>query len=105
TGTGRISEIRELIAGARRRGGKIGVVPTMGALHAGHLSLMRAAREECDFVVTTIFVNPTQFGPKEDFKKYPRTLATDMQLCAEAGVDAVFHPATETVYPPGFNTF
>ena len=77
----------------------------MGALHAGHLSLMRAAREECDFVVTTIFVNPTQFGPKEDFAKYPRDLTADMQLCAEARVDTVFHPATETVYPPGFNTF
>jgi len=104
-GTTRINEIRELVRGAQRRGGRVGVVPTMGALHAGHLSLMRAAREECEFVVTTIFVNPTQFGPKEDFKKYPRDLATDMQLCAEAGVDAVFHPETETIYPPGFGTF
>jgi pantoate--beta-alanine ligase len=105
TGTERIDAIREMVEQVRHRGGRVGVVPTMGALHSGHLSLMKAAREECDYVVTTIFVNPTQFGPKEDFKKYPRDLTADMRLCAEAGVDAVFHPETETVYPAGFKTF
>ena len=77
----------------------------MGALHAGHLSLMRAARRECDFVVATIFVNPTQFGPNEDFRRYPRDLAIDLERCAEAGIDAVFHPPTHEVYPPGFSSF
>jgi len=77
----------------------------MGALHAGHLSLIRAARRECDVVVVSVFVNPTQFGPHEDFQKYPRDLPTDVRLCAEAGADLVFHPTADEVYPPGFATF
>ncbi|MSR60395.1 MAG: pantoate--beta-alanine ligase [Planctomycetaceae bacterium] len=105
TAVERIAAIRAIVAAARDRGERVGLVPTMGALHAGHLSLMQAARNECDFVVATIFVNPKQFGPQEDFRKYPRDLATDLRLCAEAGVDAVFHPPTEEVYPPGFTSF
>jgi pantoate--beta-alanine ligase len=100
-----IAEIRKLVGAARARGARIGLVPTMGALHAGHISLMQAARRECDFVVVTIFVNPTQFGPQEDFQKYPRNLDADLSLCAEAGAAAVFHPSTALVYPPGYATF
>lgn len=83
----------------------MGLVPTMGALHAGHVSLIEAARRECDYVVVSIFVNPTQFGPNEDFQKYPRDLGTDQRICAAAGADAVFHPPTDEVYPPGFASF
>src|SRR5262249_55095615 len=97
--------MRNIVWQAQRRGSRVGLVPTMGALHAGHLSLMRAARRECDFVVATIFVNPTQFGPNEDFRRYPRDLAADLERCAEAGIDAVFHPGTDEVYPPGFSSF
>ncbi len=89
---------------ARRSGRTVGLVPTMGALHEGHLSLIRAARERCDFVAVTIFVNPTQFGPGEDYQTYPRTLESDLQACETEGVDLVFRPATETVYPEGAQT-
>ncbi|MFN0052430.1 MAG: pantoate--beta-alanine ligase [Planctomycetales bacterium] len=101
----RIAEIRSLVTAARERGEIVGLVPTMGALHRGHLSLMDQARRECDLVVASIFVNPTQFGPSEDFARYPRNLATDLRLCGQAGVDVVFHPAASDVYPPGFATF
>lgn len=84
---------------------RVGFVPTMGALHAGHRSLLDAARAECGFVVATIFVNPTQFGPTEDFSSYPRTFEQDLAVCLAAGVDLVFHPAANSVYPPGFATF
>jgi pantoate--beta-alanine ligase len=80
--------------------GPIGVVMTMGALHEGHAALMRAARAECASVVTTIFVNPLQFGPGEDFDRYPRTLESDLELCAREGVDAVFAPSTDELYRP-----
>src|SRR6185437_1096296 len=92
-------------AEARRRGRTIGLVPTMGALHAGHLSLIKAARTQTDFVVVSIFVNPTQFGPNEDLTRYPRSLERDLQLCAEAGVDLVFHPEPAVLYPPDYRTF
>lgn len=91
--------VRRWVSAAKARGLRVGFVPTMGSLHAGHLSLMHAARRECDFVVASIFVNPTQFGPNEDFRQYPRTLERDLRHCEEAGMDLVFHPTTEQVYP------
>jgi pantoate--beta-alanine ligase len=97
----RIEEIRELIRGAQRRGERVGLVPTMGALHEGHLSLVRAAKKATDRVVVTIFVNPIQFCPGEDYEKYPRTLETDCALLAPLGVEAVFAPSARTMYPDG----
>jgi pantoate--beta-alanine ligase len=94
-----IESIRDLVKAARGGGKKIGLVPTMGALHVGHVSLIEAARHDCDFVVVSIFVNPTQFGPGEDFEKYPRPLEADLKICRKAGVDAVFAPAPEVMYP------
>ncbi len=99
-----LSELRQHVQNARQAGLTIGCVPTMGALHAGHISLVEAAKKETDFVVVTIFVNPTQFGPNEDFSKYPRPLELDLQMCREAGVDVVFHPEVPTVYPAGATT-
>src|SRR5712692_4673593 len=90
----------------RREGNRtIGFVPTMGALHAGHLSLVQAARARCDVVLVSVFVNPAQFGPKEDFTSYPRDLTGDSALLAELSVDYVFAPAVEEIYPPGFSTY
>lgn len=94
-------EIREAILHARRQGKTIGLVPTMGNLHEGHASLCRQAAAETDLVVATIFVNPIQFGPNEDFEAYPRTPKQDQQLCAQAGVDLIFAPTVRTMYPPG----
>lgn len=85
--------------------GSVGFVPTMGALHEGHASLMRRSVKENSHTVVSIFVNPAQFGPKEDLDKYPRTLKQDLKLCREAGVDVVFTPASELMYPPGFDTW
>jgi pantoate--beta-alanine ligase len=99
------ADVRPAVHGARERSLSIGCVPTMGALHAGHASLIEAARRECGFVVVTIFVNPTQFGPHEDFTRYPRPLEKDLALCRQAGVDLVFAPEAESLYPPGFCTF
>jgi pantoate--beta-alanine ligase len=94
-----ISDTRAAVAAARAGGRTVGLVPTMGALHEGHAALVRAARAASGFVVVSVFVNPTQFGPKEDFAKYPRTLEADQKLCAEAGADLIFAPAVEEMYP------
>jgi pantoate--beta-alanine ligase len=94
-------ELRKETAQARRAGKVIGVVPTMGALHAGHISLVDAASRECGFTVVTIFVNPLQFGPNEDYARYPRTLEADLELLAGHGVDLVFAPTAESILRPG----
>jgi pantoate--beta-alanine ligase len=100
-----IAEVRAAAAAARRRGLTVGFVPTMGALHAGHAALVRAARQGTGFVVVSIFVNPTQFGPSEDYAKYPRTLDADRAVCAEAGADLIFAPSAEEMYPARSVTF
>jgi pantoate--beta-alanine ligase len=99
-----VAELRVALRSARREGRSIGLVPTMGALHEGHLSLVRRARAENDVVVVSLFVNPAQFGPTEDLASYPRDEATDGRLAAEAGADLLFAPPVDEVYPPGFAT-
>jgi pantoate--beta-alanine ligase len=98
-------QLRAEVTRARSAGKTIGLVPTMGALHEGHLSLVRAAREQCDVTIATIFVNPTQFGPKEDFDKYPRTMQQDIEVLDGAGTDVAFVPDRQTMYPAGFSTY
>lgn len=98
-------ELGRQLARWRVRNEAIGFVPTMGALHAGHLSLVRLARTHVRRVVASVFVNPTQFGPKEDFSRYPRQPERDAELLAAAGCDLLFLPAVETIYPPGHSTF
>lgn len=100
-----IDEMQQAADRWREGGKKIALVPTMGALHEGHISLMRAVRERADVVVASIFVNPTQFGPTEDFAKYPRDFDRDCNLSAEAGVDVIFNPDAEGMYPPGAQTY
>jgi pantoate--beta-alanine ligase len=100
-----ITWMKEATRQARADNHLVGLVPTMGALHEGHLSLVRRAKRECSCVYASIFVNPKQFGPNEDFAKYPRTLESDSAQFAELGVDAVFAPAPEEVYPAGFSTY
>lgn len=100
-----IAEIREAVAKAKRAGQRVGFVPTMGALHAGHAGLIRASRTESDYTVVSIFVNPTQFGPNEDFTRYPRTFEADRQLCAAVGANVIFAPTSEEMYPAGSRTF
>ena len=96
--------LREALREPRRAGRSVGLVPTMGSLHAGHLSLLSAAREDCDFVVMSLFVNPAQFGPGEDFKRYPRDEARDLRLAEAEGTDLLYAPSVAEVYPPGFAT-
>jgi pantoate--beta-alanine ligase len=98
------AELRAALAPARREGRSIGLVPTMGYLHEGHLSLLRATRSECDLVVMSLFVNPAQFGPGEDLDRYPRDEERDLRLAGEAGVDFVYAPPVAEVYPEGFAT-
>ena len=98
------AELRAALERPRREGRTIGLVPTMGYLHEGHLSLLRAARAECDLVVMSLFVNPTQFGPGEDLDRYPRDEERDLRLAGEAGADFVYAPPVAEVYPEGFAT-
>jgi pantoate--beta-alanine ligase len=100
-----VAELRESLREPRARGERIGLVPTMGALHAGHLALIRAARASCDVVVVSLFVNATQFNAPDDLARYPRDEAADAAAAEEAGVDLLFAPAAEEVYPAGFDTW
>jgi pantoate--beta-alanine ligase len=99
-----IAALRQAVAGWRAAGERVGLVPTMGAIHAGHLALVTAARASCQRVVATLFVNPKQFGPREDFAAYPRDEAADFAAFRTAGVDLVFAPSVEEMYAPGFVT-
>lgn len=96
-----IDEVRQRVRAWREEGLTVGLVPTMGALHAGHMSLIKKAKETCDKVVVSVFVNPIQFGPSEDFDKYPRTLEADTKLCDNEGVDIVFAPSANEMYGEG----
>ena len=99
-----LTETRRNVRVARQQGRSVGCIPTMGALHQGHVSLIEIARKECDFVVATIFVNPTQFGPNEDFRRYPRTLDADLELCRAAGADLIFTPHVSDMFPVSAQT-
>lgn len=98
------AEILGLVESAKRQGQRVGLIPTMGALHAGHIALVSRAKAECDLAVTTIFVNPSQFGPNEDFSKYPRTMESDVEQLRDVHCDWVFVPTVEHIYPPGHST-
>lgn len=100
-----IVQVKEFVQAAKQQGKTIGLVPTMGALHEGHLTLMREAKQQHQVVIASIFVNPTQFGPNEDLARYPRDLAGDSEKAASAGVDAIFHPQPSEMYPKGYVTY
>lgn len=100
-----IRQMSKISDGIRRKSKTLGFVPTMGALHEGHLSLIRRAGKENNFVAVSIFVNPAQFGPEEDFKRYPRDLNNDARLCRRGGVDFIFYPQAKNMYPPGYKTY
>lgn len=100
-----VQEVKAFVKAVRQDGKNIGLVPTMGALHEGHLALMQAARKKSDVVIASVFVNPAQFGPNEDFDAYPRTFEADCQKLEDAGVDAVFHPSADEMYPKGYATY
>ncbi len=100
-----VETIAELKALRRQVSGSVGFVPTMGYLHEGHVSLVKRARQETDYVVASIFVNPTQFGPKEDFASYPRNMERDLAMLGQEGMDIVFAPAAAEMYPSGYNTW
>ncbi|MFH0771338.1 MAG: pantoate--beta-alanine ligase [Candidatus Omnitrophota bacterium] len=100
-----IKEIRKEISREKQKGFTVGLVPTMGYLHEGHLSLIKKARRDSDVVVVSIFVNPVQFGPKEDYRKYPRNLKRDAGLCEKEGVDYIFSPSPKSMYPVDYSTF
>ncbi|MFH1777922.1 MAG: pantoate--beta-alanine ligase [Candidatus Omnitrophota bacterium] len=100
-----LSRTSKIIAGLKKKGKIVGFVPTMGYLHPGHLSLVHAAQRDCDVVVLSIYINPVQFGPHEDFAKYPRDLTRDLRLARMAGVDIVFLPHDTAIYPPGYLTY
>ncbi|MCF8012043.1 MAG: pantoate--beta-alanine ligase [Clostridiales bacterium] len=100
-----IKAIKASVSDARARELKIGLVPTMGCFHEGHLSLMRKAVQECDYVVVSLFINPTQFGPEEDFNVYPKSFERDAALAEDIGVNALFFPPVEEMYPPGYQTY
>src|SRR5947209_12660096 len=99
-----VGPLRAYLRAIREEGKSVGFVPTMGALHDGHISLFRRAKNECDLVVASIFVNPRQFGPGEDLAAYPRDLQADLRIASDEGVGALFQPDVNEVYPPGFQT-
>lgn len=100
-----VNEMQSYAIGVRSSGRLIGLVPTMGCLHEGHLSLIDIAKEKADKVIVSIFVNPTQFGPSEDFDKYPRAMEADIEKCRERGADVVFNPSVGDMYPQGYSTY
>ena len=101
----KVKEMQGIGTNLLKIGKKVGFVPTMGYLHEGHLSLIRRAKRENDIVIVSVFVNPTQFGPNEDFERYPRNLERDAELCRKEGVDFLFNPSADEMYPEGFSTF
>ena len=100
-----VAEMKARVAAWKAEGLTIGLTPTMGALREGHMSLMEAARSACDRVVTSVFVNPLQFGPDEDYDNYPRDLERDAGIAESKGVDVIFHPSVEEMYPENYNTY